>query len=191
MSYGIYITSSPDRLPETSRWNAAIRAAGFDLELDSVDWANQTGFLPVRLLGVRTGFELANEQPRIAAYLHSSGFELAAATVALAVLQSITGGQYSDDDEQSLSAEVHVAQARDLYNQGRVLLRHLESSKPLAWNEPPLDPTESKEQRMAALGVLLSRRDLVKEVGADGERYRLHRLRGEKLRQELQIQPDS
>lgn len=191
MSYSFSISCRSDALPDSVAWNRELALAGFDLEVAQVDWAKQSGFLPAKLLGIPTGFELSaslsDDGANIEANLHSSRLELAVASAALAVLQKCTGGEYGDDDGRNLSVDESMNEAKSTYRGVRVILGYLRSNgELLPVDVPPLDPGESLKDRTDVLDALVRERTLVSEVVDGVTRYRLHKLRGEQLRVEMQ-----
>jgi hypothetical protein len=105
-------------LPTVDAWNAAIKAEGFDLVLDTFDLREDSGYLPALLKGEETGFEwylspvsdaeeLESEQQRpdlgdcdtkAALCFTSYADEDVAASIAGAVLVKMIGGFYWDPE---------------------------------------------------------------------------------------------
>ncbi|MFO0857287.1 MAG: hypothetical protein U0640_08035 [Phycisphaerales bacterium] len=203
MSFEFAILTTPERLPKWDAWNAALQQNGFDIALDNFEWNGWSGFLPAQLLGVRTGFELYNipvEQPRsflgllsrkqphqcrIAARLLSSEVELVVATCALAVLQSLTGGTFSDDDNQVLSIEEHVQEARKVYDRARFILTRLGTDVFLDASEPPLGTHETTADRAALAASLVQQGVVVEESAATIPRFQLEKNYAKRLREEI------
>lgn len=199
MSYEFGITTTPSRLPSSAAWNAALRDAGFDIELDSVDWATHSGFLPARIGGLRSGFELwiDAKQPRKALFglfrsprsqsvrafarLGSATAELTVASAAIASLQALTGGIYGDDDGRTLTAAESMAEALTTYRQWRFLAIRLEAASALPETQPPLEAAEDIESRRQIIKSLENQRAIVKEISGTGLIYRLHKQTAEDL----------
>jgi hypothetical protein len=119
MSVSVSVFLKDDRLPTPTEWQAAIRGAGFAVELDTdFDPRTFTGFLPATYRGLAAGFEyyldevagttdLGSER-RVAAasgqelyvtlVTHSSMAETLSATLAAAVLAEVTAGTLFDDE---------------------------------------------------------------------------------------------
>lgn len=121
----------PHRMLNPPAWAAAIREAGFPLEMDT-DWDPEdfNGFLPCRYRGVDSGFEFYRDlleeselrergvplgrRLRISHVTHSLFREAACAGIAAAVLCSATDGVLSEEGETPLSADGVVARFREL-----------------------------------------------------------------------------
>lgn len=108
----------PDSLPTPEKWAAAIREAGFDLEIDSdFQWAEVEGFLPATYKGEPAGFELyvedfdlsdlsKEEQEALGdrsllatLVTHSDMRQYMSSMIASAVLCSIADGQLAEGGE--------------------------------------------------------------------------------------------
>jgi len=64
MSMEVHVFSDT-RLPSIAAWQQAIDAEGFDLKLDpEVELATASGFLPAKLRGKKSGFEIYHDDPR-------------------------------------------------------------------------------------------------------------------------------
>lgn len=97
-------------MPTPEAWASAIVEAGFPAELDAdFDIDTFSGFLPCRYAGVDAGFEYFAGPPEsdeielpsgvdfaVTLATHAEMRELAASTVAVAVLASLTGGLLYD-----------------------------------------------------------------------------------------------
>jgi hypothetical protein len=57
MGGAIKVFLQESRLPTVEAWNAAIKAAGFDLVLDPADLREEDGYLPATWEGDQSGFE--------------------------------------------------------------------------------------------------------------------------------------
>ena len=57
MGSAIKVFLQRSRLPTVEAWNAAIKAAGFDLVLDLADLREDDGYLPATWEGAESGFE--------------------------------------------------------------------------------------------------------------------------------------
>jgi hypothetical protein len=200
MSFEIRLPVHRSGLPSPAQWNEAIRGANFDLVLEEFDWATPGGFLPARLLGCASGFELwcnptDDETVELApgsdcvvtARLGGRWFELVCSMCSLAVLQSGTDSPLIDDWAQQTPQEA-MTSARQHYNQARVIVEHLRRpGVSLDWNEPPLGDAETEESRRADLKALVSDRMLVRNLPWLGRRFRLRNRRRKELAEQLQM----
>ncbi len=131
MSVEIAVSFASDRLVSPAKWQSAIDAHGFPLQLDDFEWKGQSGFLPATLGGASTGFELdvlkASEIDQMMGVALPSGHdalvvfrfggdmnECKTAVCAAAVLAEITSGSYHDlDAGVSYPPAEALRQARD------------------------------------------------------------------------------
>ena len=133
-----------DRVPAVPVINDHVRAVGFPVELENTELLSHSGFLPVIVHGIRSGFELTSvpaesvkKRPKhaerlrhydtyFAATTHSSSVELAAAIVAMSALGTLTDGACFSEESDELAPPHEFARwALDLL---------VEASKPT----PPL-----------------------------------------------------
>jgi hypothetical protein len=143
MSVVMSLFVNRSRMASPADWAKAIRASGFDMEMDSdFDPDSFTGFLPCKYVGVDAGFEYFREAvntselaDHVAAQVgerdtminfvtHSELRELATSLIASAVLCAISGGVLWDTEGDELipasraldwarSGEASVAAAMD------------------------------------------------------------------------------
>lgn len=131
MSVEIAVSFASDRLVSPAKWQSAIDAHGFPLQLNDFEWNGQSGFLPATLGGASTGFELdalkASEIDQMTGVALPSGHdaivvfrfggdtnECKAAVSAAAVLAEVTSGSYHDlDAGVSCSPAEALRQARE------------------------------------------------------------------------------
>jgi hypothetical protein len=131
MSATLYVSCRKASLPTRDQWQAAIREAGFDLELKPFDWRTQSGFMAVKYKKESTGFELMVEDAKPVArqlgiklpdgndVVVSFGFgsdpeECDAATCASAALAKCAGGSYFDEySDDLLDGDTAVSIAHD------------------------------------------------------------------------------
>jgi hypothetical protein len=120
MSVCISVFLSDNSLPKPDAWQAAIAAAGFDVEIDTdFDPKNFSGFLPAKYAGQNAGFEFffgpvdpANESDagglshEVSLVTHSDIREFVSSAIAGAVLAHVARGLLRDDD----SGEVFTGQ---------------------------------------------------------------------------------
>ena len=64
MSATLYVSCKKASLPTRDQWQAAIKAAGFDLEIKPFEWRTQSGFMPVKYKKSPTGFEVMVEDAK-------------------------------------------------------------------------------------------------------------------------------
>lgn len=129
MSVEFHVLLRSSSLPAQEVWQAAIANSGFDVTLDPFDWKTVQGFLPVRLQGRDTGFELHTEglEPEIVNRFDLAGRadtrvtfrfggdmdEGLAAMCSAAVLAKCTDGLFVDPQSDDLiSAEEAISNAR-------------------------------------------------------------------------------
>ena len=132
MSVDLIVFTSRSRMPATRAWAQSIVDAGFPAELDhDFDVDTFSGFLPCRYAGADAGFEyLAGpaesgdlELPSgldfsVTFTTHSELRELAASTVAAAVLCMLTGGVLVDPQaDVTVPAEDALRWAREQLNE--------------------------------------------------------------------------
>lgn len=123
----------PGRLPAPAEWAAAIRDAGFELEIDSdFQWDEFEGFLPATYKGEPAGFELyvedfdvsqlSDEEQAalgdrsllVTLVTHSDMRQYMSSMVAAAVLCSIVDGQLAEGGEPPfIGARESVRWARE------------------------------------------------------------------------------
>lgn len=108
----------PGSLPTPAAWAEAIRAAGFQLDIDTdFDWETFEGFLPAKYKGQDAGFELYKEDfdlselsdgeqmelgdrsLLVTLITHSDIREYMSSMIASAVLCSISDGRLADNGE--------------------------------------------------------------------------------------------
>ena len=108
----------PDSLPTPEAWARAIRAVGFQLDIDTeFDWETFEGFLPAKYKGLDAGFELYKEdfdlselsdeeqtelgdRPLLVTLItHSDTRQYMSSMIASAVLCSISDGRLADSGE--------------------------------------------------------------------------------------------
>ncbi|MEL7472860.1 MAG: hypothetical protein AAGK04_06025 [Planctomycetota bacterium] len=183
MSHSLEVIVDPKAsLPAPKAWNEAIASLGYDMTLDDFDWDTFSGFLPCRLVGVSTGFELFKDVERhkkgwfkkplayvqISLVLGSRWIETVAASVAQQALVKLTRGRGAYEGDP-LSEEDLAEGSRDLYvNLQYMLALFAVDDAGLPANEPPLfEPFETDQQRTAMIERLLSARDVrrVEETG--------------------------
>ena len=58
MSATLYVSCRKSALPTREKWQQAIDAAGFDVQLSEFEWRSQQGSLPVKARRRKTAFEL-------------------------------------------------------------------------------------------------------------------------------------
>lgn len=136
MSAAIQVFLRDAHIPTVNKWNAAIKAEGFDLILESFGLQSDDGYRPAMLKGEESGFEwclspvaTAEEQPHFPFKLHIGDCDLRAqlcftsyadeekaAAIAGAVLAKMTGGYYWDaeTDNRFLQGDAAIAAARKL-----------------------------------------------------------------------------
>lgn len=136
MSAAINVFLRDAHVPTVNEWNAAIKAEGFDLILESFDLRSEDGYRPATLKGKESGFEwylspiaTAEEHPQYPFKAHVGDCDLRAqlcftshaeeekvASIAGAVLAKLTGGYYWDaeTDNRFLQADEAIAAARKL-----------------------------------------------------------------------------
>ena len=108
----VHMRPGPFPTPET--WNKAIKAAGFDLDIDTkFEWNKFNGFLPAKYKGHDAGFELyygnydlstfpkeeqaelGNRSQVVSLILHGDAYGYISGIIAGAVLSSITDGRFT------------------------------------------------------------------------------------------------
>lgn len=136
MSAAIQVFLRDANIPTVNVWNAATKAEGFDLILESFDLRSDDGYRPATLKGGESGFEwylspvaTAEEQPQYPFKAHIGDCDLRAqlcftwyadeekaASIAGAVLAKLTGGYYWDaeTDNHFLQGDNAIAAARKL-----------------------------------------------------------------------------
>jgi hypothetical protein len=130
MSVTVSVFFNAARAPTPVEWQDVIRAAGFDVQLDTdFDFQTFSGFLPATYRGAPAGFELSFE--RIAAdgslgskertaaaagadscamlVTHSNLREMVSAALAAAVLAALTGGVLFDDESNEAHSSSEAA----------------------------------------------------------------------------------
>ena len=127
MSISVSVFLKDDRLPTSIDWQAAIRKAGFAVEMETdFDPRADSGFRPATYRGLTAGFEynlsqvaaggLGSKQNQAAAagyelcvelVTHSNMAEMVSAALAAGALAELTGGVLFDDE----SGEAHAGSA--------------------------------------------------------------------------------
>jgi hypothetical protein len=119
MSATLYVSCKKSSLPSRDQWQAAIKAAGFDLELKPFEWRTQSGPLPVVYKKSSTSFEMMVEDAKpvakqlgiklpdandvvVSFVFGSDPEECDAATCASAALAKCVGGSYFDEYSDDL-----------------------------------------------------------------------------------------
>jgi hypothetical protein len=119
MSVTLYVSCKKSSLPTREKWQTAIKKAGFDLVLDNFDWRTQSGYLPAKYRGEKSGFECMVEDAKpvarqlgvklpedndvVVSFIFGSDVaESHAATAASAVLAECVGGAYFDEYSDEL-----------------------------------------------------------------------------------------
>ncbi|MDB6027795.1 MAG: hypothetical protein JWM68_4018 [Verrucomicrobiales bacterium] len=158
MSSAVQVFLHDARVPTVDEWNAAIKAEGFDLVLDSSDLRDDDGYLPALLKGQESGFEwylsdvtTAEEDPQFPfkAFIGdcdrkaqlcftSHADEDVTASIAGAVLAKLTGGYYWDPetDRKFLRGEEAIAAARTAVKEWERDAAY----KPKSKSSPPTPP---------------------------------------------------
>ena len=131
MSATLYVSCKKASLPTRDQWQAAIKAAGFDLEIKPFEWRTQSGFMPVKYKKSPTGFEVMVEDAKpvakqlgitlpvendvvVSFVFGSDPEECDAATCASAALAQCVGGAYFDEySDDLLDGETAVSIAHD------------------------------------------------------------------------------
>ncbi|MFM9959311.1 MAG: hypothetical protein ACKVZJ_14730 [Phycisphaerales bacterium] len=131
MSVDLAVSFPASRLISSAQWQHVMDSLGFPFRLDPIDWANQSGWLPVHHMGKLTGFELALDD--IAEFLEGSTMsapdahdllvmfrfggdtlEFKSAMCAAAALAHATGGVFHDpQDGESYDAAAAISWARE------------------------------------------------------------------------------
>jgi hypothetical protein len=127
MSVTVSVYLEPSRMITPEEWQRRIRAAGFDLEIDTdFDPVEFSGFLPCRYRGVQSGFEyyrdlVDEDKPHgvaggqvlcISCVTHSLYREAACSAIAAAVLCEAVDGRYSEEGEDAIDAASALAWVR-------------------------------------------------------------------------------
>jgi hypothetical protein len=144
------------KLPDPKAWAAAIRSAGFALEMDSdFDVKTFSGFLPCTHEGEKAGFEyyygeidpadlsdetranLGGRDVYVSFVSHSEIRELISAVIAASVLCDLADGVFHDDESgEDFSAQTALERARDLELEMKAEL----DAPPMVRPPPPLPP---------------------------------------------------
>lgn len=134
MSVVIEVFLAGERMPTPEQWAAAIRAHGFEMDLDpDFDVRDFTGFLPCKYKGHDAGFEyyfdavdwdadpgesdeelrkaVAGRDSYVSLVTHSSWHEFATSVIASGVLCAISDGVLIDD--RPISASAAIAWAKE------------------------------------------------------------------------------
>jgi len=200
MSHSLDLILPPDTgLPSCEAWNGALSNLGYEVVLDAFDWDAHSGYLPAKLLGRSSGFELHKEvekmkrgvfkkpaeQMRISFVLHSSILELAVASAAHHSLMTLVGGEPSYEGAE-MSHEQASLDAAHAYASGRFLLARLESGEsghpedlPVLW-----EPIETLDMRAAMIDQMLKSRQIRRN-----EENGYLRL-GKRTREQLQLETE-
>lgn len=166
MSFEYSIRARRDALPTVDRCNELLRQRKYDVVADDFVWHEHSGFLPCRVVGQSSGFELyADPELTKARFLglvkakltgHSvvagrfaSNFvELACGLPFLAAVMELSSGEPHEEFSGTLSNV--WAQAREAYVAVAVQAARLGVREPLPWNVPELCDGETRESRLAA-----------------------------------------
>jgi hypothetical protein len=131
MSASLYVSCQRAVLPTRDAWQAALKAAKFDLLLGEVQWSKQTGFLGAKFRSRPTGFEMIVEDAKpvakalgiklpaehdvVVSFAFGSDMdECHAATAASACLAKCTKGVYFDEySDEQLDGDTAISIAQD------------------------------------------------------------------------------
>ncbi len=156
MAVHINVFLERSKLPTFAAWSAAIASEGFPLAFpEAVNLAHHTGYIPALFQGEESGFEfflseitnreeevpdeIQTELPNvnaIADFRFHEMHECLAANVAAAVLAKLSGGAFSDpqEDGRNLFGEQAIIEARrELEEAEKKAARHSEKLSPARW----------------------------------------------------------
>ncbi len=207
MSVTLAIMIAEKDLPTVHVWNSEIARRGFDVRLDSFQWASHSGMLPATMLGVRTGFELYTEKPepstgllsnlgsifrsgdatrKVLFRVGSSQLELGCVLASLSALAGLTNGTIESEEDGATPHDELEAEAWKVYDTVRICLSRLQSGAAQPLLTPPLRATESEPDRKRLVDELVSMRILVEESEGGMPVYRLHKKFAQRFQAETQ-----
>lgn len=180
MERSISIIFLKSALPSVAAWNKEIARAGFDVELGSFEWEMHPKLWPVRMRSACSEVEMSFAQVGpvsvMVAMTANDSIAFLAAACAGVVLQRLTGGTLRDDGPEPVDPAERMKDVRRAYFALRLVEHFAKSAEPtLSLDQPPLDRSETAEERAEVLSLLLDDHVLISEAGDETQRFRMNK----------------